>query len=154
MNFDEAKKAIEAKRNIRNSKKDLFDDIPVLIKQISAYGMEEYRDYANSEDKEIRRLHRAKLVQLCMYHEESDKRFYTDMEVRDVASHNPGEIDRLYHVCLKINGYGNDGKEDILKNLVMILGEDGLLELRGIIDARLQSLLKDTPPGSLPNSGS
>jgi hypothetical protein len=149
MNFDEAKKAIEAKRTAtKKSKKDFFGDIPVLLKQITACQMEEYRDYAGSDQPEVRRLYRAKLVQLCMYHEESGERFYTDKEVRDVAAHEPNIIDRLYYECLRINGYGSDGREDILKNLVTTFGEDGLRELQEIIDARLQSFSKDTAPTS------
>lgn len=146
MKIEEIKQAIEAKKAQRNSKPFEFFGIKVLIKQISAYSMAEYREYANSEDAKISRLSRAKLLQLCLHDIESGQQLYGDNEVTQLVGHAGIEIDRVFNECLRVNGYGGEGREDILKNLVMTLGDDGLRELREIIDARLQSCSKDTPP--------
>jgi len=145
MSFEDVKKAIEAKRQVRQSKEIEFEGVKVLARQISAYGIEEYREFANSEDPQVKRLYRAKMVQLCLNDIESGRRLYDDKEVRDLAGHNSLEIDRVFHLCLTLNVFDDAGREGILKNLLMTLGEDGLLELREIIDGRLQNFSKDTP---------
>lgn len=139
MSVQELKQRIEAKKAKLASKDFEFVGEKVLIKQISAYSMAEYREYANSEDPKINRLARAKLLQLCLHDPESGQRLYEENEVTQIIGHAGIEIDKPFNECLRVNGYGYEGREAILKNLVMTLGEDGLQELREIIDARLQS---------------
>jgi hypothetical protein len=145
MSVQELKQKIEAKKAGRKTKDFEFVGEKVIIRQISGMGFAEWREYANSDDPKIHRLERAKLAQLCLHDPESGQRIYDDNEVTQIIGHNAIEIDRVYNECLRVNGYGDAGREDVLKNLLMTLGENGLLELREIIDARLQSCSPVTP---------
>ena len=151
MSIKDLKEKFEAKKAIKQTKEIVFLDEKVLMKQIGAYSMEEYREYEGSDNPQIKRLYRAKLLQLCLHDIESGQRIYDDNEVTQIVGQNPAEIDRVYFECLRFNGYGS-GQADILKNLLMTLGVDGLRELRGIIDAQLQSSCSDTPPGNSSSS--
>lgn len=144
MSIQELKQQIEARKAVKQSKEVEFCGVKLQVKQLTGYAMAEWREYANSDDPKVSRLSRAKLLQLCLYDPESGQRLYEDNEVTQLIGHAGIEIDRVFNECLRVNGYGTEGREDILKNLVMTLGEDGLLELQEIINVQLQSFSKDT----------
>lgn len=144
MSVQELKQKFESKKGVRKSQEAEFLGEKVLIKQISAYSFAEYREVTNSSDPNINRLGRAKLVQLCMCDPETGSRIYDNNEVTQLVGFNGFDIDRIYDVCNQVNGYGIQGGEDILKNLLKTLGEDGLRELQEIINVQLQSFSKDT----------
>jgi hypothetical protein len=120
----------------------------VTIKRITAHYFEEAREWSDSQDINTRRAAKAKMVQLCFYEPDTGVRIYDDNEVNQLVGFDAIDIDDAYHACLRVNGFSPAGKEGILKNLLKILGEDGLRELREIIDARLQSSSKDIPTTS------
>jgi len=154
MSVKSIKDAVSKKKDIIVQKETEFCGEKVILKRISGYYMAEWREWSNSDKPEIKRLERAKLLQLCIHDPESGNRVYDDIEVTQIIGLGSIDIDEIYFECLRVNGYGEQGRDDILKNLVMTLGEDGLRELHEIIGARLQSFSKDIPTTSSKSNGS
>jgi hypothetical protein len=104
--------------------------------------------HTQSKDPEVNCLSLAKLVQLSLHDKKGD-RIYEHLEITQLAGFKPAkELENISDIAMRINGYSAEGVEEILKNLLRIFGDDGLLELREIIDAQLQSSSKSTPPTS------
>ena len=126
----------------------------VLVKRLSGYYMAEWREWDSSKDTEISRLAQAKMIQLCFHDPESGNRIYTDNEVTQIVGWGGIDIDDAFNECMRVNGYGERGREAILKNLLMTLGKDGLQELQEIISAQLQDSSKPIPTTSSKSNGS
>jgi hypothetical protein len=125
---------------------------PAWVFVFSGLDLECWRLYKLSDDPKKQQFATAKLVQLCLC-DKNGKRFYSDIEIPHIAGLKPGkEMDHIRDIAMRINGYSNEGLDEILKNLQTILGDSGLQELHANITAQLKSSSQDTPPTRSPSN--
>jgi len=148
MSVQDIKNAVSKKKENVVRKEFEFCGEKVILKRLTGYFMEEWREWETDDKPEISRLSKAKMIQLCVHDPESGQRVYADNEVTQIVGLDGIDIDEAFNECMRVNGYGERGREAILKNLLITLGEDGLRELHEIIGARLQSCSEDTPTTS------
>jgi len=115
--------------------------------------MESYRDYANNKEGDYRRLSAAKLVQISLRSKDGTVCF-SEKDVPILAGIDDIDIRPICQAAQRINGYSPEGLEEILKNLLIILGIDGLYGLLENIGAHCPNCGKDTQSTSSENSGS
>jgi len=111
--------------------------------KVSSYEMEGYREYANNKDGDYRKLSAAKLVQIAFRSKDGTVCF-SEKDVPILAGLDNEVIDPVCKAILRINGFSQSGMEEILKNLIVILGVDGLYELLASIGAPCPNCGKDT----------
>lgn len=111
--------------------------------KVSSYEMEGYREYANNKEGNFRKLSAAKLVQIAFRSKDGTVCF-SEKDVPILAGLDNKVIDPVYKAVLRINGFSQTGLEEILKNLLIILGVDGLYELLASINAPCPNCSKDT----------
>lgn len=146
----EFKKAVEAQQAItrtRNEKTTFFgQDAWVFV--ISGAEIEAYWECTRSPETAKKKLALATLVAVSLC-DKNGKRRYEDLDVTRLAGFKPAkELDNIKDIALRINGYGAEGVEEILKNLLRMIGEDGLRDLQENITSLLKSSSKSTVPTS------
>jgi hypothetical protein len=161
MKAEEIKKAIQAKKA---EKKKAVEEAEILgvkgwLYRSSSIAMESWRSYTNatkpdgSPDDERRNLSPAKLVQISFKDEDGNKVF-DDTDLAFIGTMDDMDVNRVFKRCLAINGYGGEGIEAILKNLVAIVGTDGVYASLVNIGCPCPNCSKDTQPTSSASSGS
>lgn len=111
--------------------------------KVSSYEMEGYRDYAGNKEGNFRKLSAAKLVQIS-FRSKDGTTCFSEKDVPILAGLDDEVINPIYRTCLRINGFSVEGMEEIVKNLLIILGVDGLYELLANIGAPCPNCSKDT----------
>jgi hypothetical protein len=152
----EIKQAVQKTQDQKNRKKEkaTFFGQEIYVVEFSSFEAEACRAYEESPNPEIRNKATAKICQVAI-RDENYNYIYGKEDVDVIASFWPAkELAKIKRMALRINGQNPEGLEDILKNLVETLGEDGLLKLREITDAQLQNFSKDTQQESLKSNGS
>lgn len=129
-------------------------DVKAWLFVSSSYEFECWREYMNSDDPLKVRKAPAKLVQMS-FRDRTGKAVFNDDEVTTVLASLPrSEIDPVFKAALRINGFGEEGAEVILKNLVATRGVDGLFDLLANINVRCPICSQSTQNTSCENSGS
>lgn len=124
----------------------------------SSIEMEGWRVFSNATNKdgepdmEKRRLSPSKLIQISFRDEDFNKVF-EESDLPLIGGIDDDEINKVFKRCLSINGYGGEGIEAILKNLVAIVGVDGVYASLVNIGARCPNCSKDTQPTNSESSG-
>lgn len=111
--------------------------------KVSSYEMEGYRDYANNNEGNFRKLSAAKLVQVS-FRSKDGTACFSEKDIPILAGLDDKVINPVFRACLRINGFSPEGLEEILKNLLIALGVDGLYELLASINAPCPKCSKDT----------
>lgn len=119
--------------------------------KVSSYEMEGYREYANNREGDFRKLSSAKLVQISFRSKDGTVCF-SEKDVPILAGLDDEVINPIYRAVLRINGYTSEGLEEIVKNLLIMLGVDGLYELLESTGAQCPKCSKDTPSTSSENN--
>jgi hypothetical protein len=161
MKAEEIKKAIQAKKAEKQKavEKAELEGIEVFLYQSSSYEMEGWRSYSNALNKEgepdenKRRLSPSKLIQITCRDDDGNLVF-DESDVPFIGGLSDTEVNRVFKRCLAINGYGGEGIEAILKNLVAIVGVDGVFASLGNIGCPCPNCSKDTQPTSSESNGS
>ena len=68
---------------------------------------------------------RAKLVSKCLV-DEKGNRLFSDKEIEIIGKKSAKVLDRIYEVCVKLNGIGPKDVEELTKNSVGELKEDSI----------------------------
>jgi len=123
----EIKKAIIEKSVVkaRPVEKAELLGVEAWLFRVSSYDMEGWREISNDKDPLKRKLGPAKLVQIS-FRDETGAPVFQELELPILAGLDDGQINPLFKRILAINGYGNEGVGEILKNLVAIAGIDGV----------------------------
>ena len=161
MKAEEIKKAIQ---NKKAEKKRPVEESELLgvkgwLYRSSSIAMEGWRSYSNatkpdgSPDEEKRKLSPAKIVQIS-FRDEDGNRVFEETDLAFIGTIDDSEINRVFKRCLAINGYGGEGIEAILKNLVAIVGVDGVYASLVNIGCLCPNCSKDTRPTNSENNGS
>lgn len=161
MKAQEIKKAIQAKKA---EKKQAAEDAELLGIKISLYksssiAMEGWRSFSSATkedgkpDEEKRRLSPSKLIQISCRDDEGNLVF-DESDLPFIGGIEDIEINRIFKRCLAINGYGGEGIEAILKNLVAIVGVDGVYASLVSIGCHCPNCSKDTRPTNSGSNGS
>lgn len=161
MKAEEIKKAILEKKSKPVKPKEQAELLGVkgFLFQSSSYQMESWRNYSNALNKEgepdedKRRLSPAKLIQIS-FRDEDGNRVFEDLDTPIIGGIADSEVNRVFKRCLAINGYGGEGIEAILKNLVAIVGVDGVYASLVSIGCPCPNCSKDTMSTSSGNNGS
>jgi hypothetical protein len=133
MKADEIKKLILEKKNrpVKPVEEAEILGVKGWLKRSSSYQMEGWRTVANATkrdnapDEDRRRLAPAKLIQIS-FCDEDGKLVFEELDLALIGGIEDAEINRVFKRCLSINGYGGEGIEAILKNLIAIVGTDGV----------------------------
>jgi hypothetical protein len=110
----------------------------------SSYQMEGWRQVSNDKDPEIQRLGPAKLIQIS-FRDESGKLVFEDLDLPMIGGMDDSDVNLIFKRCLSINGYGGEGCEALLKNLIAIYGTDGVYASLVNINAPCPNCEKDIP---------
>lgn len=161
MNAEQIKKAIFDKKTRPVEPADTAEiyGIEGWLFRTTSYQMEDWRAWSNaskpdgSPDEEKRRLGPAKLIQLSFRDKEGNQVF-EELDVAIIGGMPDAEINSIFKRCLAINGYGGEGIEAILKNLLAIVGVDGVYASLANINAPCPNCGKDTPNTSSGSNGS
>jgi hypothetical protein len=161
MKAEEIKKAIQSKKAQVKKPTEQAEILGVkaFLYKSSSYEMEGWRSFSNAlnpdgePDENKRRLSPSKLIQISFRDEEGNKVF-EELDLPFIGGIEDYEINRVFKRCLAINGYGGEGIEAILKNLVAIVGVDGVYASLVNIGCPCPNCSKDTPPTNSGNSGS
>lgn len=121
--------------------------------KLSSAAWEDWRRIARDDDPQKNRLSMGKLVQMSFRDEEGNLVF-DDLNVPLIAGIDVDQIQPIYDRCMQINGYGLEGGEILLKNLLKTLGSDGLYALLGSTGYQCPACSKSTAPVSCENNGS
>jgi len=125
----------------------------------TSYQMEGWRQMANavnpdgSADEEKQKLAAAKLVQISFRDSENNPVF-DELDLPVIAGMPDDQIHPLRLAILRINGMNTEGFEAVLKNLIAIIGIDGVYALLANINAPCPNCRKDTPNTSSGSSTS
>lgn len=119
----------------------------------SSFAMEGWRELCNHESPDKRRLGPAKLIQIS-FCDGAGSPVFEELDLTIIAGIEDGEIYPVYKRILAINGFGNEGIESILKNLVAISGVDGVHAALATIGAPCPSCSKGTAPTSFESNTS
>lgn len=160
MNAEQIKKAIFEKKTKPASsvEKATIFEIEGYLFKVTSYQMESWRACSNaiksdgSPDEEIRRLSPAKLVQIS-FRDSDGNPVFEDLDLPVIGGMPDAEINPIFKRCLAINGYGGEGIEAILKNLLAIVGVDGVYASLVNINAACPNCTKDTPPTNCESNG-
>ena len=158
MKAQDIKKAIQEKKAEKRQfvEEAKILDIDILLYKSSSYAMEGWRSYSNATDSEgkpdehKRKLSPAKLIQITCRDEDGNL-IFEESDLTFIGGIDDIEINRIFKRCLAINGYGGEGIEAILKNLVAIVGVDGVYASLVNIECPCPNCSKGT---QLTNSGS
>lgn len=131
--------------------------------EVSSALMEDWRMYANAvkfdkdkqenvPDYEKQRLSNAKLVQIS-FRDEDGNFVFEDSDVAILGGIKTRYIDPVYRSALQINGFTEDGIETILKNLIAIIGADGLYDTLESLGFPSPKCSKNIQSGSSEPSG-
>ncbi len=147
MKAGEIKKAILAKKTEKPKpiEKATILGVTGWLYRASSFAMECWRELANHENAEKRPLGPAKLIQIS-FRDEDNTPVFEELDLPIIAGIEDGEIYPLYKRLLAINGFGNEGVEAILKNLIAISGADGVYDSLRTIGAPCPNCTKDSPP--------
>lgn len=161
MKAEEIKKAIQEKKA---QKKKFIEEAEILevkgfLYRASSYEMEGWRAYSNAvtdegkPDENKRRLSPSKLIQIS-FRDEDGLKVFEELELPFIGGIEDTEINKVFKRCLAINGYGGEGIEAILKNLVAIVGVDGVYASLVNIGCPCPNCSKDIQPTSSESNGS
>lgn len=152
---EQIKKAIIEKKILQGKAVEEAEILGVkgYLFKISSFDMEGFRQLANDPDPQKSRLGPAKLVQIS-FRDESGAMVFEELDVTLIAGIDEDQIGPVYRRCLQINGYGIEGGELLLKNLLKTLGADGLYGLLASMGAPCPVCSKSTAPASSANNGS
>ncbi len=117
----------------------------------SSYQMEGWRELSSDKDPARRRLGPAKLVQIS-FRAEDGTEVFEELDLPVIAGIDDEQINPIVRRVLAVNGYGNEGAEEILKNLIAICGVDGVYDSLASINAPCPNCTKDTQPTSCKSS--
>jgi hypothetical protein len=117
----------------------------------SSYEFEGWRQYYASKDATMSKLSAAKIVQLC-FRDKSGQAVFGDKDIVILGGLPRSEIDPIAKAAMRINGFSEEGAEEIVKNLLTILGADGVYDLLASSGAPCPSCTKDTVPANSPSS--
>lgn len=161
MKANDIKKAIQNKRAEKKKPTEEIEIVGVkgFLYKSSSYEMEGWRSYSNAttddgkSDENKRRLSPAKLIQIS-FRDEDGTKVFEELDLPFIGGIEDAEINRVFKRCLAINGYGGEGIEAILKNLLAIVGEDGLFASLVNIGCRCPNCSKSTQPTNSESNGS
>jgi hypothetical protein len=161
MKAEEIKKAIQAKKaeTPKAVEKAELVGTEVFLYLSSSYEMEGWRNYSNAvtkdgePDEDKRRLSPSKLIQISCRDDEG-KVIFEESDIPLIGGVPDAEVNRIFKRCLAINGYGGEGIEAILKNLVAIVGVDGVYASLVNINAPCPNCSKGTQPTNSGSNGS
>lgn len=160
MKAEEIKKAIQTKKAQKLEPAEEAEILGVkgFLYRTSSYEMEGWRAYSNALNKEgepdedKRRLSPSKLIQIS-FRDEDGLKVFEELDLPFIGGIEDSEINRVFKRCLAINGYGGEGIEAILKNLVAIVGVDGVYASLVSIGCPCPNCSTDTRPTNLESSG-
>lgn len=161
MKAEQIKKAIQEKKA---QKKKPAEETEILgakgfLYKSSSYEMEGWRAYSNAmndegkPDEHKRKLSPAKLIQIS-FRDEDGAKVFDETDLAFIGAIDDDEINRVFKRCLAINGYGGEGIEAILKNLVAIVGIDGVFASLVNIGCHCPNCSKDTALTNSESNGS
>ncbi len=104
--------------------------------------MEGWRELSSDKDPAKRRLGSAKLIQIS-FKAEDGTAVFEELDLPIIAGIEDAQINPITRRVIAINGYGNEGAEEILKNLIAILGVDGVYDSLASINAPCPNCSKD-----------
>ncbi len=107
----------------------------------------------NSPDEDIRKLAAAKLVQIS-FRDKDNKSVFEELDLPMIAGMPYDQIQPIRVAILRINGMSTEGFEDVVKNLIAVLGTDGVFALLAKIGAACPNCGKDTPLTNSESNGS
>jgi hypothetical protein len=119
----------------------------------SSYQMEGWRQVSNDKDPETQRLGPAKLIQIS-FRDESGKLVFEELDLPMIGGMDDSDVNLIFKRCLSINGYGGEGCEALLKNLIAIYGTDGVYASLVNINAPCPNCEKDIPSTNLESNTS
>jgi len=133
MNAEQIKKAILEKKTRPTEPVEPATLLGVegWLFRASSYQMEGWRQVANaikpdgSPDDDRRKLSPSKLIQIS-FRDKENNLVFEDLDLPVIGGMLDTEISPIFKRCLAINGYGGEGIEAILKNLIAITGTDGV----------------------------
>jgi len=154
MNAAEIKKAILAKKTqpVQPVEKAEIFGVEGWLFRATSYQFEGWRDVSSDKDAEIRRLNPAKLIQISFRDKENNPVF-EELDIPVIGGIPDTEINPIFKRCLAINGYGGEGIEALLKNLIAITGIDGVYASLANINAPCPNCGKDTKNTSSGSNG-
>ena len=159
--MSENMKAAEIKRLILEKKamrQEPVEEIEILsikgwLFKSTSYQMESWREACNDKDANIRKLGPAKLVQIS-FRDKDGNPVFEELDIAVIGGIEDADINRVFKRALAINGYGGEGIEAILKNLVAIVGVDGVYASLVNINAPCPNCSKDIQPTNLESNTS
>lgn len=113
----------------------------------TAYQMEQYRAMANSDDADVAAKAPSKLIQVC-FRDHSGVAVFAGNELAIIAGFLDRDHAPVFRSALRINGYGPQGGEQLVKNLLTILGADGFYDLLARLGAPCPKCSTDGVPGN------
>lgn len=145
MNAEEIKKAIIEKhtKSAKPVEKAAIFGVEGWLFRSSSYQMEGWRQVSNDKDPEIQRLGPAKLIQIS-FRDETGKLVFEELDLPMIGGMDDSDVNLIFKRCLSINGYGGEGCEALLKNLIAIYGIDGVYASLVNINAPCPNCSKDT----------
>ena len=146
MNAEEIKKAIIVKHTKPAEPVEKAELLGVegWLFRSSSYQMEGWRQVSNDKDPEVQRLGPAKLIQIS-FRDEEGKLVFEELDLPMIGGMNDSDVNLIFKRCLSINGYGGEGCEALLKNLIAIYGTDGVYASLVNINAPCPNCGNDTP---------
>ena len=152
MNAEEIKKAIiekHTKPKKPTQTAEIFGIEGWLFKPTSAQ-MEGWRSMVNAitqdgkPDDNIRKLAPAKLIQIS-FRDKEGKPVFEELDLPMIGGMPDDQVNPLRLTILRINGMNTEGFEDVLKNLIAIIGIDGVYAMLVKIGAPCPNCRKDIP---------
>jgi len=161
MKATDIKKAIQDKKSQKKKPTEETEILGVkgFLYKSSSYEMEGWRSYSNALDGEgkpdehKRKLSPAKLIQIS-FRDEDGIKVFEELDLPFIGGIDDDEINKVFKRCLAINGYGGEGIEAILKNLVAIVGKDGVYASLVNIGCHCPNCSKGTQPTNSESNGS
>jgi len=150
MNAEEIKKAIIEKHTkpAKPVERAEIFGVEGWLFRSSSVQMEGWRQVSNDKDPEVQRLGPAKLIQIS-FRDESGKLVFEELDLPMIGGMDDSDVNLIFKRCLSINGYGGEGCEALLKNLIAIYGIDGVYASLVNINAPCPNCSKDTKSTSL-----
>jgi hypothetical protein len=161
MKAEEIKKAIQTKKSQKLKSVEEAEILGVkgFLYRSSSFEMEGWRACSNALNKEgepdenKRRLSPSKLIQIS-FRDEDGLKVFEELDLPFIGGIEDSEINRVFKRCLAINGYGGEGIEALLKNLVAIVGVDGVYASLVSIGCPCPNCTQDTRHTSSESNGS
>ena len=104
---------------------------------------EDWKTAASDPEKIDPNLVNAKIIQMSMC-EEDGSLVFNETDIMALGEMWMSDIKPMLEIIFRLNGIGASSYEAILKNLVKILGIDGLFDLLASINVRCPNCSKDT----------